>query len=80
MDLCFTRPVLDSANMKPHHKVVIIQRLLAQYHRPFFELLRERLAEADIELVLIHGFPSKSEARKKDGVEIASTKYIKNRT
>ena len=66
--------------MKLQHKVVIIQRVLTQFRRPFHELLRERLAGAGIELVLIHGSPSKSEARKKDGVKITWAHHIKNRS
>lgn len=65
--------------MKLQHKVVIIQRVLTQYRRRFYELFRERLAVADIELVLIHGSPSKSEARKKDNAEITWAHHIKNR-
>ncbi len=80
MDLCFTRPVLEIANMKPQYKVVIIQRVLSHYRRPFHELLRERLAGAGIELVLIYGSPSKSKTRKKDGAEITWAHHIKNRS
>lgn len=80
MDLCCTRLVLEIANMKPQHKVVIIQRVLSHYRRPFYELLREQLAGADIELVLIYGSPSESEALKRDGVEIEWAHHIKNRS
>ncbi|MCG2722789.1 MAG: glycosyltransferase family 4 protein [Thermodesulfovibrionales bacterium] len=66
--------------MKSLRKVVIIQRVLSHYRRPFYELLRERLAGAGIELVLIHGSPSESEARKKDGVEIEWAHSVKNRS
>ena len=66
--------------MKPQHKVVIIQRVLSHYRRPFHELLRKRLAGADIELVLIHGSPSKSGARKKDSDRISWAHHIKNRS
>jgi hypothetical protein len=65
--------------MKPQRKVVIIQRVLAQYRRPFYELLRKRLAGAAIELVLIHGSPSKKEARKKDNAEIAWAHHVKDK-
>ena len=66
--------------MKPQYKVVIIQRVLSHYRRPLYELLRERLAGADIELVLIHGSPSKSGARKKDSAKILWAHHIKNRS
>ena len=64
--------------MKSHHKVVIIQKVLSHYRRPFYELLRKRLADVDIELVLIHGYPFKDEARKSQR-EIKCARYIKNR-
>jgi hypothetical protein len=65
--------------MKSQYKVVIIQRVLSHYRRPFYGLLRKRLAQADIELVLVHGSPSESEALKRDDVEITWARYIKNR-
>jgi len=52
---------------------------LKHYRKPFYELLRERLADADIELVLVYGSPSESEALKKDNVEITWAKHINNR-
>jgi hypothetical protein len=65
--------------MKPQHKVVIIQRVLSHYRKPFYELLRERLAGAGIEFVLIHGSPSESEALKRDGVEIEWSHHVRDR-
>jgi glycosyltransferase involved in cell wall biosynthesis len=56
--------------MTQRYKVVIIQRLLVHYRKPFFELLKKRLAQSDIELIFIYGTPADSEAQKKDGVEI----------
>jgi len=66
--------------MKPLYKVVIIQRRLTQYRKPFHELLRERLAKSDIELVLIYGSHSKIESRKKDGAKIIWAHHIENRS
>jgi len=60
------------------HKVVIIEMSLKHYRKPFFELLRERLAQDNIELVLIYGFPNKREAEKKDFVKIEWAHCIKN--
>jgi len=73
--------VLEIPNMKlkPQKKIVIIQRLLTNYRRPFYELLRKRLAHDGIELVLIHGNPSKSESQKKDASEITWAIHCKNR-
>lgn len=65
--------------MKTQHKVVIVQRVLSHYRRPFYELLRERLAGDDIELVLIHGYPSAGEALKGDDVEIEWAHQVKDR-
>lgn len=53
------------------YRVVTVQKILTHYRKPFHELLKERLAEVGIELVLIYGSPSKSESQKKDNVEIA---------
>ena len=57
--------------MKSRYKVVIIQRYLAQYRKSFFEQLIGRLAKDNVELSLLHGFPSKGEAERKDEVEIS---------
>ena len=66
--------------MKPQYKVIVIQRVLSHYRKPFYELLRKRLAGANVELVLIYGSPSKSEAQKKDSAEITWANHIKNRS
>jgi len=66
-------------HMKLRYKVVIIQRFLAQYRKAFYELLTGRLAQTNVEIVLLHGFPSKSEADKKDEIEIEWAHQIKNK-
>lgn len=63
-------------SIMPCTKVVIIQRLLAQYRRLFYELLRERLAGTDIELILIHGFPINSEVMNKFACSILDKYYF----
>ena len=54
----------------PHHKVVIIQRSLRQYRLRFFELLKARLDETGIELLLIYGEPDEIEATSGDAVDL----------
>lgn len=67
------------SRLKSRYKVVIIQRVLAQYRKPFYELLFDRLAQANVELVLLHGNYSNSEAKKNDEVEIEWAHKIKNK-
>ena len=61
------------------YKVVIIQRYITRYRKPFFDHLRERLAHANIELVLVHGLPTGSEAAKKDSTGMTWACRIDNR-
>jgi glycosyltransferase involved in cell wall biosynthesis len=42
-------------------KVVIIQRIIAPYRIPFYDLLRKLLWERDIELAVVYGQPAPSE-------------------
>ncbi len=65
--------------MKLQYEIVIIELYLRHYRKPFFELLRKKLSLSNVELVLIHGFPLKSEAKKKDEVEIAWARQIQNK-
>lgn len=80
MDPYCTSSALEIADMKRRPKIVIVQMILPHYRRPFCELLRERLAEINIDLVLVYGSFSESEVLKKDNVEIAWVKRIKNRS
>ena len=65
--------------MKLKFEIIIIEMSLRHYRKPFFELLRKQLLQANVELVLIHGLPSKSEEKKKDEVLIAWANLIKNK-
>jgi len=65
--------------MKSKYEIAIIEMSLRHYRKTFFEFLRKQLSIANIELVLIHGFNSKSEAKKKDDVEIAWARQVKNK-
>lgn len=51
-------------------RVLIVQKTIPQYRRRFFELLREYLADDDIELVLVHGQPEPAEASRRDVVHL----------
>lgn len=59
-------------------RVVVVQELLAQYRVPFFEDLRTALAAHSIELVLVHGQPSKEMAARNDGGRISWARHIRN--
>lgn len=52
--------------------VVIIQTLVKQYRRPFFERLHAALAQQGIRLRVLYGEPHGVEASKGDNVELAS--------
>ncbi len=63
-----------------HQRVVIIQRRLTQYRKPFFELLRKRLQSEGIDLKIIYGKPSRTEQLKGDNVTLEWGAQITNRT
>lgn len=65
--------------MTKQHSVIIVQRILTHYRKPFIELLKERLAQSDIELTFIYGVPAGVDAEKKDAAEIAWAHRIENR-
>lgn len=60
--------------------VLIIQRLLPHYRRPFFEQLRAACAQLGIELLLAHGEAQGAEARRKDTVALPWAVSIRNRS
>jgi glycosyltransferase involved in cell wall biosynthesis len=64
---------------KLKHKIVIVERSLKHYRKPFFELLRKRLFQNNIKLVLAYGSLSHSEAQKNDTIDILWGTRIKNR-
>lgn len=59
-------------------KVVILQHRLMHYRVSFFERVRELGALGGIEVVLVHGQPSKSEALKRDTGELDGAFVVKN--
>ena len=52
--------------MVQQHNVVIVQRILTHYRKPFYDLLKERLVQSNIELIFIYGAPVGGEAKKSD--------------
>jgi glycosyltransferase involved in cell wall biosynthesis len=60
-------------------KVVIISKHIPQYRMTFYSLLRERLKEQGVELVLIYGQPNGFESAKGDSVDLDWATRINNR-
>lgn len=52
-------------------RVLVVQRRLTHYRVPFFELLRNDLRDAGLELCLAHGEPTVQEASKRDSGELS---------
>lgn len=61
-------------------KVLVAYKYVPQYRAPFFDQLRNRLAADDIELTLVYGDPTASEASKKDASRLPWADYIPSRT
>lgn len=61
-------------------KVLIAYKYVPQYRAPFFDQLREKLLADDIELTLVYGDPTPSEASKKDASKLPWATYIPNRS
>lgn len=59
--------------------VAIVQYRLLHYRQPLFERLRERCAERNIELRLVHGQPSRSEASRNDVGSLPWADVVRNR-
>jgi L-malate glycosyltransferase len=60
-------------------KVVLLQYRLLHYRVRLFELLRERCRERGIELHVVHGQPTRQEARKKDTGRLEWADVVVNR-
>ena len=61
-------------------KVLILYKFLPQYRQEFFNLLKDKLSEYNIELELIYGKNSNSDALKNDEIDIDWAKYIPNKS
>lgn len=56
--------------MTAPRRVLVVQRRMTHYRVPLFEALRRELPRHGCELVLAHGEPTETEARKRDGGEL----------
>ncbi len=63
----------------PRPRVVILTEILTHYRQRFFELLRDQLAAAGIDLVLVYGQPRGEAASKKDTIDLPWAHKIQNR-
>ncbi len=59
-------------------KVTIVWKYIPQYRKSFYELLKIKLEQMGIELALIYGQPSRSEAARKDAVDISWGQKVHN--
>lgn len=60
-------------------RVLIIYRFLPQYRKPFYELLKERLADSGIDLALIYGDGAPEDRAKQDLVALPWAHFAPNR-
>src|SRR5690242_9872256 len=60
-------------------RVAIVYKSLPQYRRRFFELLKLKLDEIGIDLILIYGQAGKKDSTKKDTVDISWATRINNK-
>lgn len=61
-------------------RVVIVQELVPQYRVPFYERLRERLTEGDVELRLVHGLATGDRAARRDEAAVDWADVVRNRS
>src|SRR5215210_925677 len=60
-------------------KVAVVQKLLPEYRRRFFELLRDRLDSLGVDFVLVYGQPGAGDASKQDATELPWAYKVRNR-
>jgi glycosyltransferase involved in cell wall biosynthesis len=58
--------VLAAVGRERRPRVVIIQRRLTHYRVPLFDLLRRKLSQSGIDLVVVYGDPTEAEKEKND--------------
>lgn len=68
--------ILKSPHDKPARLVSIVQRRLTHYRIPFFESLREALAERNVQLSLLIGHGTPAEEKKHDAGELPWARSI----
>ena len=59
--------------------MLIAYKYVPQYRAPFFDQLRDKLSMDDIELTLVYGDPTPSEASKKDATRLPWATYLPSR-
>jgi glycosyltransferase involved in cell wall biosynthesis len=72
-------PSEPTAATAPRGRVLIVQEILPEYRVPFFERLHTRLADAGVELTLVHGFASGGRASRRDAGELPGAVTTRNR-
>lgn len=60
-------------------QVVVMQYRLLHYRLGLFELLRQRCAEANVDLCLVHGQPTETERKKRDTGQLPWADQVRNR-
>jgi glycosyltransferase involved in cell wall biosynthesis len=65
--------------MKDRKKVLIIYKFLPQYRVAFFELLKKKLLDHNIDLDLVYGQSNKTDALKNDEAKIEWAKPVQNK-
>jgi glycosyltransferase involved in cell wall biosynthesis len=65
--------------MKSAYQVAIVSKFITDYRVRFLDLLKERLARSNIELILLYGQPTSTDALKFSKIDIPWGKYIANR-
>ncbi len=66
-------------NKKQMKKVVILYKYLLQYRVDFFNQLKDKLYEHDIELILIYGKLKNSESKKADEIDLPWANFRENK-
>ena len=66
--------------MSESARVVIFYKSIAQYRRPFYELLRKRLAEDGIALEVVYGAPVSYEVARRDRIDLPWGHKTRTRT
>jgi hypothetical protein len=73
-------PALGSAPAAAaSRRVVVVQELMPGYRVPFFEALRARLVDHDVQLTVVHGFARGGRASRADGGALPWAVTVDNR-
>lgn len=69
-------PRWSSRRARARPKVAVIQRRMTHYRVPLFNLLRERLDQAGVELMVVYGDPTASEQLKADSGHLPWGRHV----